>query len=128
MYLRNLGPTFAFFDQSKNCPALGLVYCSAVAIVIVPDNHDVEDVAGDVTAQVGVCTPHRLHLRLGACRVRRRRHKGILIIAAREVLQTATDPDRPALPRFVGIGEVHLLFRQERAQVFVDLLQRRVFE
>ena len=32
------------------------------------------------------------------------------------------------LPRFVGIGEIHLLFQQERAQMFVDLLQRGVFE
>jgi len=32
------------------------------------------------------------------------------------------------LARFVGIGEIHLLLQQERAQMFVDLLQRGVFE
>ena len=49
-------------------------------------------------------------------------------MAARQVLQTAADQDAAALLRFVGIGEIHILFCQERAQVFVDLLQGGVFE
>jgi hypothetical protein len=44
-------------------------------------------------------------------------------MAARQVLQTAADQDATAVPRFIGIGEIHILFRQERAQMFVDLLQ-----
>jgi hypothetical protein len=44
------------------------------------------------------------------------------------VLQTAADQDAAALPRFVGIGEIHMFFSQERAQMFVDLLQWGVFE
>jgi hypothetical protein len=31
-------------------------------------------------------------------------------------------------PAVVGIGEIHSLFQQERAQMFVDLLQGGVFE
>ena len=49
-------------------------------------------------------------------------------MAARQVLQTAADQDTPALHRFVRIGEIHILFHQERAQMLVDLLQRGVFE
>ena len=49
-------------------------------------------------------------------------------MAARQVLQTAADQDAAVLPRFVGIGEIHILLRQERAQMFVDLLQGSVFE
>ena len=49
-------------------------------------------------------------------------------MAARQVLQTAADQDAAVLPRFVGIGEIHICFGQERAQMFVDLLQRGVFE
>ena len=49
-------------------------------------------------------------------------------MAAREVFQPAADQKATALAGFVRIGEVHLLFRQQWAQMFVDLLQRRVFE
>ena len=49
-------------------------------------------------------------------------------MAAGQVLEAAADQEAAADPGFVRIGEVHLLFRQERAQMFVDLLQRRVFE
>jgi hypothetical protein len=49
-------------------------------------------------------------------------------VAARQVLQTAADQDAATLPRFVGVGEIHLLFREERAQMFVDLLKGSVFE
>src|SRR3954453_5651840 len=49
-------------------------------------------------------------------------------MATRQVLQATADQDPAVLPRFVGIGEVHLLLQQERAQMFVDLLQRGVFE
>jgi hypothetical protein len=49
-------------------------------------------------------------------------------MAARQVRETAADQDIAALPRFVRIGEIHILFRQERAQMFVDFLQRGMFE
>jgi len=48
--------------------------------------------------------------------------------AARHVLQTAADQNAAAVPRFIGIGEIHLLFRQQRAQMFIDLFERGVFE
>jgi hypothetical protein len=69
-----------------------------------------------------------LHVRLAIRGIRRGRHKGIFIMAARQVLQTAPDQDFAVLPRFVEKGEIHLLFRQERPQMFVDLPQRGVFE
>jgi hypothetical protein len=47
MYFRNFAPTLAFFDQIENCLSLALVYRSSSAVVIIPDNHNVEDVAGD---------------------------------------------------------------------------------
>jgi hypothetical protein len=40
----------------------------------------------------------------------------------------AADQDPAIFPRFVGIGEIHILLHQERPQVFVDLLQRGVFD
>jgi hypothetical protein len=49
-------------------------------------------------------------------------------MAARQVLQTAPDQDFAVLLRFIGKGEIHILFREERPQMFVDLLQRGVFE
>jgi hypothetical protein len=49
-------------------------------------------------------------------------------MAARQVLQTAANQDVDALLPFVGIREIHVFFCQERAQMFVDLLQRGVFE
>jgi hypothetical protein len=51
--------------------------------------------------------------------VSRGRHKGIFIMTAGQVLQTTTDQNAAALQRFIGIGEVHFLFRQKRAQMFV---------
>ena len=49
-------------------------------------------------------------------------------MAARQVLQTAADQDPAVLTRFVGVGEIHLLLQQQRAQIFVDLLQRSIFK
>jgi hypothetical protein len=49
-------------------------------------------------------------------------------MTARQVFQTAANQDPAIFPRFVGIREIHILLHQERAQVFVDLLQRGVFE
>ena len=49
-------------------------------------------------------------------------------MATRQVLQATADKDPAVLARFIGIREIHLLLQQERAQMFVDLLQRGVFE
>ena len=49
-------------------------------------------------------------------------------MAARQVLQPAADQNAAGRLRFVGIGEIHLLFHQEWAQMFVDLLERGVVE
>jgi len=49
-------------------------------------------------------------------------------MAARQVLQATADQDATALARLIGIGEIHVLFRQQRAQMSVNLLQRGVFE
>jgi hypothetical protein len=49
-------------------------------------------------------------------------------MAAWQVLQPAADQDAAALPRFIGIREIHILFRQQRAQMLVNFLQWGVFE
>src|ERR1700752_3642216 len=126
--LQKLGPYFGFFDQIKDSLGLDLVYCPSSSVVIIPDNYNVEDVAGDVAAEERIGAPYCLHVRLATRDIWGRRHKGILIMAARQVLETAADQEDAALLRFVGIGEIHLLFRQERTQMFVDLLQWGVFE
>src|SRR5215472_5860124 len=52
-----LRPGFRLFDQIENGLGLGLVDGSSVPIVIIPDDHDVEDVAGDIAAQKGMVLP-----------------------------------------------------------------------
>jgi hypothetical protein len=49
-------------------------------------------------------------------------------MATRQVLETAADEDLAPLQQFIGIGELHILFCQEWAKMFVALLQRRVLE
>jgi hypothetical protein len=44
------------------------------------------------------------------------------------VLQAAADQNAAAVAWLIGIGEIHLLLRQQRAQMFVDLFERSVFE
>src|SRR5271163_4276975 len=83
---QKLGSDFCFFDQINNCLSLGFVYWPSDSVVIIPDNHDVEDVAGDVAAQERIGAPYCLHVRLATRGVRRGRHKGIFIMAARQVL------------------------------------------
>src|SRR6202043_1147507 len=61
-----LRPDFCPFDQIDNCRGLGLVDWTTVSVVIVADNDDVEDVAGDVAAQVGISASHTLYVRLSA--------------------------------------------------------------
>src|SRR6202022_4252339 len=79
---QKLRPDFCFFDQIKDYLSLGLVYCPSGSIVIIPDNHDVEDVAGDVAAEERIGAPHCLHVRLATRSVQRGRDKGIFIMAA----------------------------------------------
>src|SRR5262249_8854283 len=50
------------------------------------------------------------------------------IVAARQMLQPAADQDAAARLQFGGIGEIHRLFRQQRTQMFIDLLEGRVLE
>src|SRR5215470_1995738 len=119
---------FGLPDQIENCLDLTLVDRSANSVVIISDHDDVEDVARDVAAQKGIGAPYRLHARLATCGVRRGRHKGVFVMAAWQVLQPAADQDAAALLRLVRIGEIHLLFRQQWAQMSVDLLQGRVLE
>jgi hypothetical protein len=89
---------------------------------------NVEDVAEDIAAQKGIGAAHGLHLRFTTGGIQWGRHKRIFVMAARQVFQTTADYDAAASQRLVGIREVHFLFRQERAQMFIDLLQWRVFE
>src|SRR5215470_570004 len=110
------------FDQLENGLGLGLIDRPADAVVIIADDDNVEDVAQDIAAEKRIGAADRRHLRLAAGGIERRRHKGILVMAARQMLQTAADQDAAALAGFIGIREVHLLFRQKRAQMFVDLL------
>src|SRR6516165_8315049 len=48
---------FGLLDQIEDCLGLGLVDGSAASVVVIPDDHDVEDVAGDVTAEEGIGAP-----------------------------------------------------------------------
>src|SRR6516162_3059518 len=86
---QKLRPDFCLLDELKNRLGLSFVDRSSRSIVIIPDDHDVENVAGDVTAKIRIGAAYRLHIRLATRRVQRGRHKGILIMAARQVLQTA---------------------------------------
>src|SRR5271169_5444023 len=79
---QKLRSDFCLFDQINNSFSLELVYRPAGSVVIIPDNHDVEDVAGDVAAKERVGAAYRLHVRLATRGVRRGRHKGIFIMAA----------------------------------------------
>src|SRR5215471_15378245 len=106
MYLRNFGPTLAFLISST----MVLVWASSI-----------------VPPFPSSSSPTTTMLKMLQA-TWRRRHKGIFIMAAWQVLQTAADQNAVALARFIGIGEIHLLFGQQRAQMFVDLLERRVFE
>src|SRR5215467_5148345 len=95
------GPDFRLSDQIENCLCLDLVYCASVSVVIVPDDHDVEDVAGDISAQEGIGAADRLHVGFSARPVRQGRHEEIFKVAARQVLQAAADQDAAAPPWFV---------------------------
>src|SRR6267154_20261 len=54
---------FGLFNEIENGVSLGLVDCSLVSVVIIPDNDDIEDIAGDVAAEVRICAPDTLHAR-----------------------------------------------------------------
>src|SRR5205809_4368340 len=58
--LQKLRTDFCFFDQIKNYLSLDLVYCPPGSVVIIADNHYVEDVAGDVAAEERIGAPHCL--------------------------------------------------------------------
>src|SRR5215469_14200111 len=92
------------FDQLKNGLGLGLVERPAGAVVIISDDDDIEEVAQDIAAQKRIGAADRLHLRLVSSGVERGRHKGILVMAARQMLQTAADQEAAALAGFVRIG------------------------
>src|SRR5215469_13153999 len=92
-----LGPDPCLLDQLENCPCLGLVDRPAGAIVIIPDDDNVEDVAQDIAAQKRIGAADSLHLRLATGGVERRWQKGILVMAALQMLQTAADQEAAAL-------------------------------
>src|SRR6516225_1210906 len=123
-----LRPRLCPIHEIENCPRLGLVERSPGSIVIIANDDNVEDVAGDVAAKERIGAPHCLHFRLATRGVQRGRHKGIFVMAARQMFQPAADHNAAASSGFVGIGQIHRFFHQEWAQIFVDLLQRRVFE
>src|ERR1700737_2645692 len=88
---QKLRPDFCFFYQIQDCLRLSLVDCSSGSVVIIPDNYNVEDVAGDVAAEERIGAPYSLHGRLATRGVQRGWHKGIFIMPARQGLQTAAD-------------------------------------
>jgi hypothetical protein len=61
---QKLRPDLCLFYQVKKYVGLGLVYGASDSVVIVADDHDVEDVAGDIAAQVRIRAPYTLHVRL----------------------------------------------------------------
>src|SRR5271163_147571 len=58
---QKLRPDFGLFDQIKKRDGLRLVYSAAVSVVILADDHDVEDIAGDIAAQVRIGASHALY-------------------------------------------------------------------
>src|ERR1700757_1084418 len=70
---QKLMPTFCFFEEIKNRLGLGIVYRSSGSVVVIPDNHDVEDVADNVAAEKRIGAPDCLDVRLATCCVQRRR-------------------------------------------------------
>src|SRR5215469_1941977 len=72
-----LGSGFCLLDQLNNRLRLGLVDGSPGSVVIILDDHDVEDVASDVATKERIGASHRLHLRLATRSVEWARHKGI---------------------------------------------------
>jgi len=72
---QKLRPDFCLFDQFKKRGGLGLVYGAAVSVVIVADDHDVEDIASDIAAQVRIGASHTLYGRLATRGVERGGHK-----------------------------------------------------
>src|SRR6516225_4959979 len=90
---------FGLLDQLDNGLGLRLVDRASVSVVIIADDDDVEDVAGDIAAKERIGAADGLHTRLATGSVRRRRHKGILIMTARQVLQTAADQNAATLAR-----------------------------
>src|SRR5215471_6858073 len=128
MYLRNFGPALAFLIRSR----IVLVWASSIVPPVPSSSSPTTTILKMLHAtyrrRKELVLPTGLHVRLAARSVERGRHIGIFVMAARQVLQPAADQDAAAPARFVGIGEIHPLFRQQRAQMFVDLLERRVFE
>src|SRR6516164_7584339 len=55
--LQKLRPRFRPFYEIKNRPGLGFIDCSSGSVVIIPDNHDIEDVAHNVAAEERIGTP-----------------------------------------------------------------------
>src|SRR5690348_18298551 len=49
-----LRPDLCLLNQIENDLSLGLVDRSSVSVVIIPDDHDVEDVAGDIAPEKGI--------------------------------------------------------------------------
>src|ERR1700730_17631768 len=68
---QKLRPDFCLFDQFKKRGDLGLVYGAAVSVVIVADDHDVEDIASDIAAQVRIGASYTLYGRLATRGVER---------------------------------------------------------
>src|SRR6516165_509227 len=98
-----LRPDLGLLDQLENGLGLGLINRSSGSVVIIADNDDVEDIAGDIAAQEGVGAADCLHIRFATGGVERRRHKGVFIMAAEQVLQAAADQNTAAVARFIGI-------------------------
>src|SRR5262245_53729805 len=54
---QKLRPDFCFFEQIENHLGLSFVYRVSGSVVIIPANHDVEDVADDVAAEKRIGAP-----------------------------------------------------------------------
>src|ERR1700719_1670068 len=72
---QKLRPDLCPFDQIKKRAGLSLVYWASFSVVIVADDHDIEDIAGDIAAEVRIGASHTLHVRLATRGVQRGWHK-----------------------------------------------------
>src|SRR5689334_11490383 len=72
---QKLRPDFCLFDQIEKRVGLSLVYYASVSVVIVANDDDIEDIAGDVAAQVRIGAPDTLYIRLATRGIQRGRHE-----------------------------------------------------
>src|SRR5271166_437743 len=74
------------FHFSENFYDLLIRNRAADSIVIIANHNNVENIAGDISAQIGISAAYRLHIVLAAGSIKRSRHERILEVTSGQVL------------------------------------------